>query len=375
MGWSSKKERGEENMKHFKGNFKLIISLIITAIIIVTVVAINIKETNTYAADFTDGSVTYTYTASSNKLAIAGSGAVTNKWKTNDNLKNYVTTITQITIAKTITSIEDSAFEGCTSLQTVAFNASSTCTNIGNNAFKGCTSLTNIKDGSTNNQIPASVTTIGQSAFANCTSLQSIMLKNAKTIGIEAFNNCSPTLSLAMTSTQEIDYTIPQGGIYKIEAHGGTGEKVTIEDEVESQRTGTGAKGGKSTGYIQLKQNDKLSTQLYAGGAGGKGSRNGITVKGSNGGKGIGVILNENTTPLLASGGGSGAGGQGICEERGEFHGEWCSRTDFESASEYKLTTGMEGVKFKYYCSETDCSSTNRLIATGRRRRRISSGR
>ena len=308
-------------MKIFKRNFKLIISLIILANIIIAIVFINIRGTNTYAAvETTIEGVNYKVSEAEEILMITGSGKVTDAWKTSDNLSRYKERITKVTIGKNITRIDNSAFEGCTNLREVIFTPSSQCTYIAENAFK----------------------------------------------------DCSATLSITISTTQEIDYIIPQGGIYKIEAHGGKGKTVELSDG----RRGTGAKGGKTTGYIQLRENDKLSTKLYEGGIGGKGSRNGVTVKGSDGGKGIGIILNENTSPFIASGGGSGVGGYGICEEGGHFHGEWVSRTEFASEPGYELTTGKSGKNFKYYCEEVDCTkSTNRLVATGRRRRRVSSRR
>ncbi|MGN0476438.1 MAG: leucine-rich repeat domain-containing protein, partial [Ruminococcus sp.] len=72
-----------------------------------------------------------------------------------------------------------SSFSGCTSLTNITIPNS--VTTIGDSAFKGCSSLTSIT-------IPDSVTTIGDDAFYNCTSLTSITIPDSvTTIGRYAF--------------------------------------------------------------------------------------------------------------------------------------------------------------------------------------------
>ncbi len=63
-------------------------------------------------------------------------------------------------------------------------------TTIGNSAFDGCTSLTSI-------EIPDGVTTIGNSAFYNCSSLTSVIIPSSVTsIGSYAFYKCSSLTSI-----------------------------------------------------------------------------------------------------------------------------------------------------------------------------------
>ena len=71
-----------------------------------------------------------------------------------------------------VTSIENSAFNGCYSLQSITIPSS--VTSIGNSAFQNCSSLQSIT-------IPESVTSIGNSAFQNCSSLQSITIPESVT--------------------------------------------------------------------------------------------------------------------------------------------------------------------------------------------------
>ena len=88
-----------------------------------------------------------------------------------------------IIIPNTVTSIGSSAFEGCTSLQSVTIPNS--VTSIGSSAFEGCTSLQSVT-------IPNSVTSIGYAAFSYCKSLQSIMIPDSVTsIGYAAFLECT----------------------------------------------------------------------------------------------------------------------------------------------------------------------------------------
>jgi hypothetical protein len=90
----------------------------------------------------------------------------------------------------TVTSIGNSAFQGCTSLTTITIPDS--VTSIGNAAVQGCISLTNIV-------IPNSVTSIGNNAFKDCSSLTSVILNQTAsttlpTIGTTAFNTPGNTV-------------------------------------------------------------------------------------------------------------------------------------------------------------------------------------
>ena len=185
-------------MKRNKMRFKFIIPIILAVIVIAGIIAIGLKSSNIYAAytDTSNGN-NVTYTLSKTTLKITGSGKVTDAWKNsslNSELSNLQTSITAVSIAKTITGIEASAFENCTALEKVTFAASSTCTYIGNNAFKGCTALKNIYNSTTGGVIPKSVTTIGTGAFLGCKSMTT--LKFAKdsgctSIGNNAFSGCT----------------------------------------------------------------------------------------------------------------------------------------------------------------------------------------
>ena len=113
--------------------------------------------------------------------------------------------LTSITIPDSVTSIGRSAFSGCSSLTSVTIGNG--VTSIGNSAFEGCSSLTSII-------IPNSVTSISECAFYNCSSLTSITIPDSVTsIGDSTFYNCSSLASIifksSTTKIYDLLFTIP----------------------------------------------------------------------------------------------------------------------------------------------------------------------
>ncbi len=101
--------------------------------------------------------------------------------------------VTEVTVPNTITKINAYAFSGCTSLTSITIPNS--VTSIGSYAFRDCTSLTSIT-------IPNSVTSIDDSAFYYCTSLKSIEIPSSVTsIGEAAFIYCASLTSITIPSS------------------------------------------------------------------------------------------------------------------------------------------------------------------------------
>lgn len=81
------------------------------------------------------------------------------------------TSITSVSLPRTLKTINSSAFSDCTSLASVEFENGSQLTTIEENTFKNCSALTSIT-------IPKSVNDIKKNAFLGCSSLSSVIFKN-----------------------------------------------------------------------------------------------------------------------------------------------------------------------------------------------------
>jgi hypothetical protein len=139
------------------------------------------------------------------------------------------TGLTSITIPNSVTSIGDNTFAYCTGPTSITIPNS--VTSIGDNAFKGCTGLTSIT-------IPNSVTSIGVWAFSKCTGLTSITIPNSVTsIGGSAFKGCTRLTSVTIPNS----VTSIGAGAFR----GCTGlTSVTIPKSVTSIGAGAFSKSG-----------------------------------------------------------------------------------------------------------------------------------
>jgi len=107
-----------------------------------------------------------------------------------DNEASGALTIPATIEGKTVTSIGEDAFWGCSRLTSITIPDS--VTSIGKYAFSRCTSLTSIT-------IPDGVTSVGYGAFAHCHSLTSITIPDSVTsIGDAAFSTCLRLTSITI---------------------------------------------------------------------------------------------------------------------------------------------------------------------------------
>ena len=114
------------------------------------------------------------------------------------------TTITNVTIPKSVTTLGRGTFYHCSSLTSI--NIPDSVTIISDWAFINCTSLTSIN-------IPSSVTSIGMFAFDGCSSLTSINIPNSVTsIGDGVFDHCIRLTSIYIPNSVT---SIKQGALYK----------------------------------------------------------------------------------------------------------------------------------------------------------------
>ncbi|KAK8843299.1 hypothetical protein M9Y10_025154 [Tritrichomonas musculus] len=107
--------------------------------------------------------------------------------------------INQIRIPSSVVSIENAAFYGCSSLTQISFDTPSSLNSIGNSAFVGCSKLIQIL-------IPSSVTSIGNAAFYGCSSLKQIIIPSSVTsIGNAAFYGCSSLTQISFETPSSLN--------------------------------------------------------------------------------------------------------------------------------------------------------------------------
>lgn len=109
------------------------------------------------------------------------------------NIFQACTSLTSITIPKSVTTIEKGAFSWCSFLESITIPNS--VTSIGEEAFYRCSHLKSVI-------IPNSVTSIGVYAFGDCTSLTSLTIPNSVTsIGDHAFYGCTGFTSFTIPNS------------------------------------------------------------------------------------------------------------------------------------------------------------------------------
>ncbi len=112
--------------------------------------------------------------------------------------------LTRITVPRNVTSLGFAVFQDCSELTSVSLPSS--LTSVGYYLFENCTALTSVS-------MPSSLTTLSNSMFKGCTSLSSITLpRNLTTIDESAFSGCTSLTSVTLpTSTATIGQSAFRG--------------------------------------------------------------------------------------------------------------------------------------------------------------------
>ena len=112
-----------------------------------------------------------------------------------------------LTIGSGIAIIDGYAFEGCRSLETLAFSPGIELGSIGTQAFSLCTSLLSV-------ELPEGLLTIGSSAFQGCVSMVNVSIPASVTsIARNAFYRCS-NLTAMDVSEGNLNYSSIDGVLY-----------------------------------------------------------------------------------------------------------------------------------------------------------------
>ena len=135
--------------------------------------------------------VTYTFVEATGTLTISGTGTMTNYTSLSAPWNSYINSIQTVILEDGVTSIGNSAFNGCNGLTSVTIPNS--VTSVGDMAFCGCYGLSSLI-------IPNSVTSIGYMAFYWCSSLTSIIVESGNTV-YDSRENCN---AIIKTSTNDL---------------------------------------------------------------------------------------------------------------------------------------------------------------------------
>jgi len=183
---------------------RLLSVLLVATVVVTTLPAVVLLASAEQSGDYTysvynsNAEITH-YTGLGGAISIPSKFGIYNVTSISNSAFEGCTGLTSVTIPNSVTSIGEGAFEGCTSLTSVTSGTG--VTSIGDSAFDGCTGLTSVT-------IPNSVTSIGNWVFEGCTGLTSVTIPNSVTsIGVWAFKDCTGLTSVTIgTGVTSIGY-------------------------------------------------------------------------------------------------------------------------------------------------------------------------
>ena len=180
------------------------LSALLTAAIVLTLLAMTVLQISAATTTYTEGDYTYKLTSSGGaaitKCATTVSGEVVvpstlggyNVTELSNNAFYNCSKITKITVPEGVKKLGTSVFWKCTALKSVVFPQ--TLSVINTKDFDGCTALTSVEFGG--------VYEIKNYAFLGCTSITSVDLpEGIKTVWEFAFSGCSSLKSISYPST------------------------------------------------------------------------------------------------------------------------------------------------------------------------------
>lgn len=135
--------------------------------------------------------------------------------------------LNQLTIPSTTTTIGNMAFKHCSSLEVVSFSPCSNLKSIGNFAFNNCDKLKTIK-------IPSSVVSIGDDCFKNCPCLRHFSFENESnltSIGDNAFRSCSGLIEIEIPASTK---SVGSYAFYECSSL----SKITLPSSIDTRKIG-----------------------------------------------------------------------------------------------------------------------------------------
>jgi len=274
-------------------------TLLLTAVLMI--VAAQSLRAQTWNCGVGADSTKVTATLSGGTLTVSGTGAMRDLSSTNP-WWNVRSSITNVVIGDSVTSIGSVAFHGCTNMVSVTIG--SRVTIINGQAFEGCTGLTSVT-------IPNSVTSIRPHAFVDCRGLKSITFSDS--VGIEeyAFLSCSGIDSITINKgSVGRDAFLNCTGLRSVTINGGSVESQAFQvlNQSSTKLTSVTINGG-SVGSGAFSGHTNITSVTINGGSVGSGAFQGgtgptsVTING--GSVGSGAFQGSARLTSVTFGGGS----------------------------------------------------------------------